>query len=243
MTQSGHAPNRPLRIYKFSPRQLWPDFRARKRLLVKTRTRLFAGPRCSGGTEYLPNPAGELGAGHRFLDHLDAGIETALMHYGVARISGHEQHLHVGVQNLELVGELAPVHSGQNDVGQQQIEFSLLDQRERLLGIVGLLNFVVKLAQRIDNIMSHVIVVLDDKNAFAGGALDDRRLRAFDFVPGRLIADQPRQIDFDRRALAEFAVDLYVTARLLDEAIDLAQAESGSLAGWFCGEERLECSL
>ena len=40
--------------------------------------------------------------------------------------------------------------------------------------------------------------------------------------------------------MAGLAVDFDVAARLLDETIDLAQAEAGALAGLFGGEERLE---
>ena len=51
---------------------------------------------------------------------------------------------------------------------------------------------------------------------------------------------QPRQINLDRRALAELAVDLDVAAGLLDEAIDLRQAKPGAVTDFLGGEERLE---
>ena len=49
-----------------------------------------------------------------------------------------------------------------------------------------------------------------------------------------------RQIDLHRRAFADFAVDLHVAAGLLDEAIDLAEAEAGALPFVLGREERLE---
>src|SRR5439155_2112319 len=58
----------------------------------------------------------------------------------------------------------------------------------------------------------------------------------------RGIADvtRARQIDFDRRAVFFLTVNLDVSTRLLDEAVDHAQPEAGSLAHLLGREERLE---
>jgi hypothetical protein len=44
------------------------------------------------------------------------------MHDGVARISGHEEHLQAWLAVLQFVRQLSAVHSGHHDVGQQQID-------------------------------------------------------------------------------------------------------------------------
>src|SRR5581483_1224529 len=49
-----------------------------------------------------------------------------------------------------------------------------------------------------------------------------------------------REVHLDARALPDLAVDLHVAARLLDEAIDLAQAKAGSVPRLLGREERLE---
>src|SRR3546814_18678167 len=47
-------------------------------------------------------------------------------------------------------------------------------------------------------------------------------------VHGR--AHEPRQVDLDRRSLLRLRIDLHVAARLLDDAVDLAQPQAGAPA-------------
>ena len=49
-----------------------------------------------------------------------------------------------------------------------------------------------------------------------------------------------RQIELDGGAVSGLAVDRDVSAGLLDEAVDLAQSESGALTGRLGGEERVD---
>ena len=49
-----------------------------------------------------------------------------------------------------------------------------------------------------------------------------------------------RQIDLDRRAFADLAVDLHVAARLLDEAVDLRKPKPGAVPDVLGREERIE---
>ncbi len=49
-----------------------------------------------------------------------------------------------------------------------------------------------------------------------------------------------RQVDFDRGPLAHLGIDSDVPAGLLDEAVDLAEAEACTLADLLCSEERVE---
>src|SRR5580704_3197037 len=59
------------------------------------------------GVKHPAHRHGELLIGERLLNEIDTGIETALMHDGVARISGHEQHLQSRMPLPRLLGELA----------------------------------------------------------------------------------------------------------------------------------------
>src|SRR3546814_4283326 len=56
----------------------------------------------------------------------------------------------------------------------------------------------------------------------------------------RRLRSGTRQIDLDRGSLADLAVQRYVAARLLDEAVHHAEAESAALAHVLGGEEGLE---
>src|SRR5262249_40633893 len=85
---------------------------------------------------------------------------------------------------------------------------------------------VAELAQHPGGEETHILLVFDDQQEFAA-ALRRRRL-ALERV-GERGNHQTRQIEFDRRPLADLAVDLGVPARLPDEAIDLRQAEPSAL--------------
>ena len=52
-----------------------------------------------------------------------------------------------------------------------------------------------------------------------------------------------RQVNLDRRAFTDLAVDLHVAAGLLDEAVHLAEPKAGALARLLGGEEGLERML
>src|SRR5436305_1025515 len=54
------------------------------------------------------------------------------------------------------------------------------------------------------------------------------------------LAVEPRQVNLDSGSFADLAVDLYVAARLLDEAIDLAEAEARTFAYVLGGEKRVK---
>src|SRR5262245_30768259 len=98
-------------------------------------------------------------------------------------------------------------------------------------------NAVVQLAQDFDHIASNVVIVLDQENG-RGGLL--RRDLPFGnwLLPGA--CGQGRQVERDGRALAGFACDLDVSLRLLDEAVDLTEAEAGPVPDLLGREERLE---
>ncbi len=94
----------------------------------------------------------DLGSEHslrqRLLDQLNAGVEPALMHDGIARVAGHEEHLQIGLALLHRVTELPAVHPRQHDVGQQEIDRSSNGQRRR--AVLCLENPVPEPTQNLD---------------------------------------------------------------------------------------------
>src|SRR6185437_5054168 len=87
--------------------------------------------------------------------------------------------------------------------------------------------------------VAHIRLILDDEDGLARAVVepaerfDRSRLRR-----GRRFG--PRQIERDARAGPRRALDRRGAARLPDEAVDLREAEPGSLADILGGEERLE---
>src|SRR6185437_16412609 len=99
---------------------------------------------------------------------------------------------------------------------------------------------IAETRERFGDVGANIGVVLDHQDAFVrspGGLLRPRL-----FCRGR-VAGKTAQVDLDRRAFADLAVDLQVPAGLLDETIDLAEAEPGAVTGSLGGEERLEGAL
>src|ERR1700722_2915541 len=96
---------------------------------------------------------------------------------------------------------------------------------------------VTQLAQDSAGMRSDIAVVFDGENRLVMAALGDSR-RRFD-GRDRFIRIQARQINLHRRALTDFAINSYMAAGLLDEAIDLRQAQTGSMTDILGGEERL----
>src|SRR3546814_17677701 len=98
---------------------------------------------------------------------------------------------------------------------------------------------IADLAQQLDRIATHVVVILDDQQAFLGSAMFQRRLRAFLLIQ-RPVTHQAGEVDFDGRSFSLLGMDAHVAARSFHESIDLAEAEPGPLAAFLGREERLE---
>src|SRR4029453_9223655 len=84
-----------------------------------------------------------------------------------------------------------------------------------------------------------VRIVLDDQNRLADMTFDLGRVTVFLVVRMRL-PGVAGKVDFDGRAFVLLAVDLQMSARLFDEAVNLAEPEAGAGVDGLSGEERLE---
>src|SRR3546814_10517871 len=72
-------------------------------------------------------------------------------------------------------------HAGHHDVGEEELDRRVLplQQPERRGAVMRLQYPIADLAQQLDRIATHVVVILDDQQAFLGSAMFQRRLRAF----------------------------------------------------------------
>src|SRR5690242_5016191 len=99
---------------------------------------------------------------------------------------------------------------------------------------------IAELPQDFDGIGSDVVVVFKDQDGLLSIAVRDGR-----FDPALVLGGcghKPRKVDFDRRTLSELEIDFHMTGGLLDDAIDLAEAEARALADRLGGEKGLERS-
>ena len=92
----------------------------------------------------------------------------------------------------------------------------------------------------LDGVGAHVRVVLDDQDGLARSSCAAQRACHLRHGERAVVGRQAGQVELHRRAVAHFAVDLDVAARLLHEAVDLRQPEAGALADVLGREERLE---
>ena len=109
--------------------------------------------------------------------------------------------------------------------------------RNALLGIRRQPNRITELLDECRCHLGDVGVVLNQKDAcvsalgirvfYGGGPSQFRRIGA-------------RQADRYARTLADFAIDVDRSARLMGKAVDLREAEAGPFAGIFRREERIE---
>ena len=103
-----------------------------------------AGQRSGRGLLVIENAAdlgGQIGIGEGLENDLDVRIEPALMHDGVARISGREPHLEARPSARCGIRELPTVHPArQYDIGEQKIHLGMGFQlRERTGAVLGII--------------------------------------------------------------------------------------------------------
>src|SRR5260370_6618245 len=102
--------------------------------------------------------------------------------------------------------------------------------------MVAFKNAVTKVAELPQNDAAHRRIVFDNQHRLSGAAHD------WDSVSGfvhRSLRRDARQIEPEGRAHSRLAVDVHMAARLPQEAEHHAEAETGSLAPFLGGEERL----
>src|SRR5262249_36513094 len=138
-----------------------------------------------------------------------------------------------------FLGKLAAVDRARHDdVGEQEIDaLAAVDHLDRLDGVGSGVRGVAEAAQLRDDVLAHQPVVLDHQDGLAA-AFGQSGRHTYGIAVALLAG--ARQVDLDGRAVTFLAVDLDVAARLLDQPVDHAEAETGALADLLGGEERLE---
>ena len=178
--------------------------------------------------------------GKGFQDQFNAWIQASMVHNGIARIAAHEQHLETGLSPLCFFGELPAVHAArQTNVGKKQVDFAMRVEQPKTTGPIRRFNYpVTELAKHIDGKATNISFIFDHQNGLSASCGNGHGSGpCFIETRGREIAGQ---IKLDRGTCAYLAVNLDVSARLFDEAVNLREAEPGTLTDFFGCEERLK---
>jgi hypothetical protein len=143
------------------------------------------------------------------------------MHDRILGIAGHKKHLEVRPPPLGCVSDLlARQRTRQDHVGQQQVDpGAIVESGQGFPAIPGQSRPVTQLPQLLHDEIAHHRVVLDHQHGLVAGLVQFGR-RGGSLHMRRGLAS--RQIEFYGRTVPDFAVDLDVAIRLLDEAVDHA---------------------
>ncbi len=115
------------------------------------------------------NTAGEVRSGERLLQEVDSLFEDSVVGEDILRIAGDEEHWEVGVGAGEGFGELAPVHFGHDDIGDENIGFEVVvfGEVDGLFGGGEGSDFEAKFLESHDSEFAYHVIVLDE-NDFSG---------------------------------------------------------------------------
>src|SRR5262249_3726684 len=178
----------------------------------------------------------------RALKWLAQDREAHLRSRGNVAVAGREHDPHLRIAFAHLLGKVDAVHAVRHDdVAEQHVDCAAgLQLRERLRGVLSAQDPVPDLLQQRRRQVTHLGIVLDDEY----GAFRRRRVlranRLLAFRHGRVAAGEAQG---DGRTFAQCAAHVDDAARLMDKAVNLRQAEAGTLADLLGGEERIEYLL
>ena len=143
----------------------------------------------------------------RLGDHFHARLQKAVGHRRALGIAGDEQDFQIRPGFARLIGDLAAVHAGQADVGDQQIDpLARAQDFQARRAIDGFERPIALLAQHLHDHAAHDRLVLDHQHGLAGGGMS-RPPRPLTRADVSDVAMMARQIKPDRRSLPHLAVD------------------------------------
>ena len=160
---------------------------------------------------------------------------------GVFRVPGHVEHLHLRTDRSQALRELGPAHLRHDDVGEQEMDRSLvlLAEKQGFVAVPGLEDVVAVPQEDRAGDDPELLLIFDEEHRL--GPADRGHLdRGFHLQAGLVRA---RQVDLERRSLPELAVDPDVAAALLNDSEYGRQSQPRALALLFRGEEGLENAL
>src|SRR5580704_4455315 len=143
------------------------------------------------------------------------------MHNGIAGLAGGVKDLETWSPTLSLLGELPPIHSAwKPNIREEQGHFAIGIQQSECGCPIGSTQYrISKLTHHVDRVVTHIGVILNDKNQFPLTARDIASRQTL--IRHVFLTAISRQIKFNSRSLSDFAIELYMAARLLDEPVDL----------------------
>ena len=177
-------------------------------------------------------------AGIGLAEQFHARIQAPPVHDRVLGIARGEQHRDVRQALARLLRQLRAAQGARHhDVGEQQVDVdAAVDHGQGRGGVAGAQHPVAQVGQHVDHGQAHLLVVLDHQHGLVAAG---RRLRQL--LAGVVLGLQRAwQVDLDRGAFADLAVDLDVAARLLDQAVHHRQPQARALALGLGREEGLE---
>ena len=117
--------------------------------------------------ENVTNSFGQTGPRKRLLNKLHPGIETALVHNGVARISCHKQHLGPGTLGKHRVRQFPTIQIGQYDVGQKQIDVMAgIHELQCRIAVASFQHDIAKFLESVRDECTNIVIIFNDQNRF-----------------------------------------------------------------------------
>ena len=152
-----------------------------------------------------------------------------------------------GVKNVftrSSILVLRPGRSLRKEVGSSHHKRSVRKALEKVTSLGRIASFnrpIVQFEQRLNDVSANLLVVLNNKDRFSCshhgiGSVERNSLRSHRQMG-------PRQVDLNRSALADFAVDCGKSSRLFCKSIHLTETKAGAVPGFLCRKERLKCPL
>ena len=124
------------------------------------------------------------------------------------------------VAPLCLIGQIAAIPSRHNDISKQQIDGFVRSQKiKRSLSVWRSDHVIVQTTQYLRQIRPDVGIIFYDQNGLGFLSADYGLMHFNNFV--LRVSPQPGKVNFDCGALIQLAIDFYVAAGLLDEAVNL----------------------
>ena len=163
------------------------------------------------------------------------------MFHGALGVSGHEEDRDPGAGIAEPPGQFDSVHSGHDDIGNQQVDRSLaaLADRERLVPVRRFHDGVAVPLETFDREFPHHFLVLDQEDRFLSGQLHAHRTTGFLF---RLTFFHKgfRQVHGNGGSSPRGALHADVAVALLHDSVHRGQTEARALPLLLRCVERLE---
>ncbi len=166
-------------------------------------------------------------------------LPDTVSHDGVVGISRHEQHARVRALSDHSVGQLASPEEGHDDVGDQQMDFTVEGGADvqSFDAVGGLQHLVAARFQSSPGEQPHALFVLDQQDGFGSAPDFSQRLLRLRRAGSRLGS---RQVDSCGGACTQGTLHVDETGALFDNSVHRGQAQPGALVLRFGRKKRLE---